>query len=644
MKLRATALLAALSLAAPAVAQAPGAQQIGQLTLQNVPAIPASLIARQRTYQNARTASFRDWLPDGSILISTRFGDTAQVHRVAVPGAARTQLTFAAEPANDVVVQPGAARYVYARDEGGAEYYQAWLKDLAGGETLITAPGTRNQAFVFSPDGKRLAWTQVTRGRADYDVVMADADRPASRRVVHQGKGAVSPVAFSKDGRTLLLGRSISAAEEERYLLDIATQRVVELNPIDGKIAYGGGEFTPDGRSVVLRSDQGSDVLRLVRMDVATGRSTPISAESRWDVETFDLSDDGRTVAYVLNEDGFSRLVVQSLDGGRAPAQPQLPKGVISGVHFSPDGKRLAFTLSTATSAGDVWSWDLAGAKLARWTESELGGIDAGKLVEPELVRYRSFDGRSIPAFVYRPTTRASGKRPVVIQIHGGPESQELPSFNPRRQSWVADLDAVVITPNVRGSSGYGKEYLALDNAEKREDSVKDIGALLDWIATQPDLDPKRVAVVGQSYGGYMVLACAALYPERLAGIIDLYGISNWTTFLQNTEGYRRDLRRAEYGDERVPAMKAVFDRISPLNQAERMTRPMMVFQGANDPRVPKSESDQLVAKLRGQGTDVWYIVAADEGHGIQKKANAEVVRAAETMFLARTLGVELAR
>ncbi|MDP3381991.1 MAG: alpha/beta fold hydrolase, partial [Phenylobacterium sp.] len=287
--------------------------------------------------------------------------------------------------------------------------------------------------------------------------------------------------------------------------------------------------------------------------------------------------------------------------------------------------------------SGDVWSWDVGGADLTRWTESELGGLDPAKLVEPALFRYPSFDGRSIPAFIYRPQG-VSGKLPVVIQIHGGPEGQEQPSFNPRRQSWVNELGAAVIIPNVRGSTGYGKTYLSLDNAEKREDSVKDIGALLDWVAQQPDLDASRVAVVGQSYGGYMALAVAAHYNDRLVGVIDLYGISDFITFLENTEGYRRDLRRAEYGDERDPAMRAVFEKIAPINMSDRMKKPMMIYQGANDPRVPASESEQMVARLRAQGTEVWYILARDEGHGVHKKSNQEAVRATEVQFLKSVL------
>jgi dipeptidyl aminopeptidase/acylaminoacyl peptidase len=318
---------------------------------------------------------------------------------------------------------------------------------------------------------------------------------------------------------------------------------------------------------------------------------------------------------------------------------PALPKGVAGGLEFDDAGRRLAITMTTPTSAGDVWSWDLQNRRLERWTYSELGGLDPAQMVEPDLVRFRSFDGKQIPAFVYKPK-QVRGRAPVIIDIHGGPEGQSRPTFSTGRQYWLNELGAAVVVPNVRGSSGYGKTWIKLDNAEKREDSVKDIGALLDWIATQPDLDPNRVVVYGGSYGGYMVLASLTHFNDRLAGGVDIVGISNFITFLNNTEGYRRDLRRVEYGDERDPAMRAVFERISPLNNMQKVTKPLLVIQGANDPRVPKTEADQVVAKVRANGGDAWYLLAKDEGHGFAKKQNRDVQREVETLFFRRVFGL----
>ena len=631
----------AVLMSTSAFAQAAERREEGQIVYEGVPQTPAELKAAIAPYYAARSAVFEGWLPDGSILIATRFGDTTQIHRVAAPGAARTQLTFAAEPINSAIAQPGAQRFLYPIDVGGAEYYQAFLRDLSGREMQLTAPKTRNQDFKFSKDGKLVAWTQVTPGDPNYDIVAADPANPAGRRVVHEGTGAIAPQDISADGSKILAARYHSAAHSELFVLDVATDQLTPVGPQGRKIAYQGGAFVDGGRAVLTLSDDGSEVARPVVIDLASGKVRDLEPGAKWGAEDFDVSPDGRTVAYAVNEEGYSKVVLRDIASGRELPGPKLPLGVLTALKFSPDGTKLGLSLSTSTSSGDVWSHDLTRGELVRWTHSELGGLEAGKLVEPTLFRYPTFDKRTIPAFIYKPKTATPGEKlPVVIQIHGGPEGQEQPNFNPRRQSWVNELGAAVIIPNVRGSSGYGKTYLSLDNAEKREDSVKDIGALLDWVAKQPDLDASRVAVVGQSYGGYMVLAVAGHYNDRIAGVIDLYGISDFITFLNNTEGYRRDLRRAEYGDERDPKMRAVFEKIAPIKMSDRMKKPMMVFQGANDPRVPRTESEQMVAKLRGQGTEVWYVLAKDEGHGIQKRANQEAVRAVEVQFLKKVLGV----
>lgn len=631
----------ALALASSALAQ-PERREEGAIVYEGVPKTPAELKAAIAPYYAARSAVFEDWLSDGSMLIATRFGEVSQIHRVARPMGARTQLTFSPEPISVAYARPGASAFLYPRDVGGAEYYQAFLRGLDGEEVRLTAPETRNQGFVFSKDGRRVAWSQVTPGDPNYDIMLADPSNPEGRRKVLEGVGAMSPQDISPDGGRILVSRYHGQTHVELFVLDVATGELAPVGPTGRQIGYQGGAFVDGGRAVLTLSDDGADVTRPVVIDLASGEVRDLDPDAKWGAEGFDVSPDGRSVAVHVNEDGWSRLVLREVATGKVLPGPNLPQGVLTAAKFSPDGKKLGLSLSTSTSSGDAWSYDLAGRELVRWTHSELGGLDPDKLVEPTLFRYPTFDGKQIPAFIYRPPgAPKSGKLPVVIQIHGGPESQELPAFSARRQSWVNELGAAVIIPNVRGSSGYGKAWLSLDNAEKREDSVKDIGALLDWVAKQPDLDADRVAVVGQSYGGYMVLAVAGHYNDRIAGVIDLYGISDFVTFLENTEGYRRDLRRAEYGDERDPAMRKVFDQIAPIRMSDRMKKPMMVFQGANDPRVPRSESEQMVETLRKQGTEVWYVLAKDEGHGIYKKANQEAVRTVEVQFLKKVLGVE---
>lgn len=628
--------LAALS--APLCAQTPEivpTRKVGSATLQNVPEIPADVREAVQRYQNSRAAQFEDWLPDGSMLIATRFGATQQIHHVASPGAARTQITFGAEPVAEAKVIPGSDRFVLTRDNGGDEWFQLYARGLAGTATQLTEPGTRNQSAVFSKDGSLLVWARAVKGSAAYSLLAVDPKAGGAPRTLYQSDGAVAPADVAADKARLIFVRSLSNTEDQLFELDLATGKAVRIAPKAEKAVYQSPRYLPGGKSLIAISDRGSDTRQLVEIDIATGKATVLTPGLKWDVEDYDLTGDGRVLAYAINEDGFSRVVVQDRVTRRALPQPDLPKGVLTALKFSGDGKRLAVGLTAATSAGDVWSWDVDGAKLVRWTTSELGDLDPARLAEPELIRFASFDGLSVPAFVYRPKgIPADQPTPVIIDIHGGPEAQTRPIWNYGAQYFADVLKATVILPNVRGSDGYGKRYLSLDNAAKREDSVKDIGALLDWIATQPGLDNGRVAVYGQSYGGYMSLAVMTHYSDRLVGGVERYGISDWTSFLKNTEAYRRDNRRAEYGDERDPAMQKLFAKISPMNNVGRITKPMLVMQGANDPRVPQSESDQVVAKLRAGGNEAWYVLFVDEGHGFLKKPNNDLRREVETVFL----------
>ena len=632
----AVCLLAASALAQPAAP--PARIERGALLVENVPETPPAVRERLRQYVNARTASFQDWLPDGAMLVLTRFGGTNQVHRVAAPMGARTQLTFYDERVTGAQTRNGAASFFFSRDVGGDERFQGFLNDPGTGRaTQFTEPGTRNENLVQSRDGRLIAWSLAPADSPNYDIFIADPQSAASRRLVLHGEGAVGPIDFSPDGRTLLIGRYVSIARSRRFLLDVVSGALRELTP-DLEVAYGGGEFTPDGRAVILLSDEGSQFVGLVRLDIATGARTFLTPGLNWDVEEFDVSPDGRTIAYVVNEAGQSRLRLMDARAGRARPAPDLPAGVVYGVRFDPRGARIGFTLNSATAPGDAYSFDLRTRALTRWTQSEVGGLDPVGFVTPELVSWTSFDGRAISGFYYRP--RTAGPHPVIVNIHGGPESQARPTFSSTIQYWVNELGLAVVTPNVRGSSGYGRDFLALDNGERREDSVRDIGALLDWIAARDELDEGRVLVYGGSYGGYMVLASMTHFNDRLTGAVDIVGISNFVTFLENTSGYRRDLRRAEYGDERDPAMRAALTRISPLTNVARITRPIFIVHGANDPRVPASEAEQVLAAVRANGGEAWLMLARNEGHGFQRRENQEAQREAETLFFQRVLGL----
>jgi dipeptidyl aminopeptidase/acylaminoacyl peptidase len=637
----------ALAQQAPAAVNTPVVREQGPLVMQNVPVTPEGIRERLLQYNNTRAASFQDFTPDGGILISTRFGDTPQIHAVARPMGARTQLTYYAEPVGGAQVRPrSGGNFVFAKDKGGDEFFQAFLFDRASGRaTPLSEAGTRNEGLNFSKDGKLAAWAVTRSSSARRDIVVANPDQPDSRRTVYSADGGWSVSDISDDGKKLLLGEYVSITYSRRVVLDIASGAITPVTP-DLRVSYDGGTFSNDGRSIYVLSDEGSEFGYLVRINLATGGRTRLSPAMNWDVEGFDVSPDGTKVAYLINEDGLSKLYIQSLAVGARAQLVTLPVGTVAGVDWDDASARLGFTMSTAKAPGDAYTYTLATRALTRWTQSEIGGLNPATFVEPRLIRYPTFDqvggrARTIPAFVYKPrTASATNKRPVIINIHGGPEGQSRPGFSSTPQYWVNELGAAVIYPNVRGSTGYGKNYVDLDNGFKREDSVKDIGALLDWIATQPDLDPSRVVVYGGSYGGYMVLASMTNYNDRLAGGVDIVGISNFSTFLKNTQGYRRDLRRVEYGDEREAAMAAFHERIAPLNNAAKITKPLFVIQGANDPRVPISEADQIVSRVRGNGGDVWYMVAKDEGHGFAKKANRDAQREAETLFFRKVFGV----
>ncbi|MFL6232104.1 MAG: S9 family peptidase [Thermoanaerobaculia bacterium] len=655
---KALPLLASLLLAVPAARAAETAPQTlpvpESISVQGVPPIPARSVEDLLPYENIRSASVSDWHPkERRLLIRTRFSESPQIHEVGMPMGARTQLTFYRDPASNGLYRPGNPdQIVYSLNEGGAENFQFFLLDRKTGRARRFTDGThRYTSPVWSRDGKLLAYASNARNGRDMDVYVADPAAPGSERRVAEVQGSWSPLDWSADGRRVLLSEYISANEAYLHWVEAAGGEIHTLTPgnkrkEDPTVAYQGGRWSTDGRSVYTTSDRDSEFLRLVRLDLATGATTVLSGDVPWDVEQFDLSEDGRLLAFFTNEDGVSRLHLLDATTGAPLPTPDLPAGVSGGLLFRHGSHEMAFDLSSARSPSDVYSYDPDSRRLERWTASEAGGLNPEAFPLPELIHYPTFDTtakngprRTIPAFAYRPSPeRFQGRRPVYVSIHGGPEGQARPLFLGSMNYLMDELGVVLVYPNVRGSTGYGKSYLKLDNGRLREDSVKDIGALLDWIATQPDLDPKRVMVAGGSYGGYMSLAVMTFYSDRLACGWDTVGISNFVTFLEHTQGYRQDLRRAEYGDERDPQMRAFLEGIAPVNRAKQITRPLLVSQGANDPRVPLAESDQIAAAVKSNGVPVWYLVAKDEGHGFGKKTNTDFQRAVLFEFIRRYL------
>ncbi len=613
----------------------------GNLAIEGIPEIPSELIERMRRYQHTRNASLVGWTTDGHITISTRFGNTNQLHLVEQPMGARRQITFFDEPIGGGAWSPTGARQgiAYVRDSGGDENYQVEYLDPSDPVPVRLTDGRGRAGDVaWSPDGTKVAFTWTVKNGTDADFYIDDPiDGHLPELVYEAGSPGWGLADWSPDGKSLLIARFISVNENYLYTYNLESRALREIEPSKVKAARQSAVFSGDGKGIYFTSDLGSEFQTLRYMDLSSGKVAALTGGLNWDVNDIALSDDGRYLAYVLNEDGANRLCIRDLTTASEIAAPALPFGVIGDIEFEPNGRRLAFSLQTPSAPYDVWTFTPGGGAAVRWTESEIGPLDTRRLVAPTLVRYPTFDHagktpREIPAWVYKPAGK--GPHPVLINIHGGPEAQAQPIFSISTQQWAVELGYAVIAPNVRGSTGYGKTYVALDNGYQREDSVKDIGALLDWIATQPDLDASRVVLIGGSYGGYMVLAAMTHYNDRLRGAIDIVGVSNFVTFLESTAEYRRDLRRPEYGDERDPKMRAFLQKISPLNNAGKINKPMLIVQGQNDPRVPFTESEQMVAKIRSNGSEVWYLLGLNEGHGFAKRENVDYYQWAVALFL----------
>ncbi len=650
-----TIVLVALAVSAPhaTLAQNTGSAQEAvvapneNLIVEGVPPIPQALAAQADRYTNFRSAFFASWHPTRrEMLISTRFADTFQIHQLKMPAGARTQLTFYADDVRGAQYPPqGGDSFVFSKDIGGGEFYQLYRYDEAtGAVTLLTDGKSRNTDEVWSNDGKQLAYGSTRRDGKDVDIWLSEPahpDDPKTNRILApMTGGGWSALDWSPDDKQILILEEISANETYLWLMDAATGEKTLLTPKGGaeKISYASAKFSKDGKGIYLTTDKDSEFLRLAYVDLASKKYTFLSDHIHWNVEEIDISPDGKTIAFTANEDGLSILHLLDTKTEKEKPAPKLPAVLIFDVKWHHNGRDLAFGAAGSRSPADVYSVDVTTGKVDRWTASETGGLNPQTFSEAELVHWKTFDGKSISGFLYRPAARFTGKRPVIIDIHGGPEGQYRPGFVGRYNYFMNELGIAMIFPNVRGSTGYGKTFLTLDNGFLREDSYKDINSLFDWIAQQPDLDASRVMVTGGSYGGFMTLAVATNYNDRLRCSLDVVGPSNLVTFLENTSGYRQDLRRVEYGDERDPKMRAFLERIAPANNAQKISKPLFVIQGKNDPRVPWTESQQMVATVRKNGTPVWFLMAKDEGHGFSKKKNVDYQFYATVLFIQQFL------
>jgi dipeptidyl aminopeptidase/acylaminoacyl peptidase len=565
----------------------------GNLVMEDVPEIPGEIVDSLNRYQNVRGANLQGWLEDSSgVLISTRFADVDQLHRVDSPGGARHQVTFYNEPIGGITTQPHGDGIVFTRDAGGSEFAQIFLLDPAtGAAAMLTDGESRNGAVTWDREGRRIAYQSTARNGASNDIWLMHPEDPEAAEIIVESQDGSwwGPAEFSARGNQLLATNYVSITDSSVHLVDLDSGSVTLLagGPGNASTNYPVA-FDDSSEGYWLITSQGSEFQRLAWQPTEPGAEIEVlTGNIDWDVSDAAISRDRKRMAFAVNENGRSAIYLFDPRTRQYRLIDNIPTGVAGRIEFSPDGRRLAMTLNTATTPSDTFVLELGPGPLeygalTRWTFSEVGGLDTTAFREPELVSYPTFDDvdgktREIPAWVYKPP--GDGPFPVVVSIHGGPEAQSRPWFSSTYQMWLAKLGVAVVVPNVRGSAGYGKTYLGLDNGFKREDSVRDIGALLDWIESQSDLDEDRVAVFGGSYGGYMVLASAVHFSDRLRAAVDIVGISSFVTFLENTQDYRRDLRRVEYGDERDPAMRAHLEKISPLNNVAGRER----SEGARD-------------------------------------------------------------
>jgi dipeptidyl aminopeptidase/acylaminoacyl peptidase len=626
------------------------------LVLEGIPRIAVTTANRVAAYSDFRGQRLLGWHPHkAEVLVAQRGDQSSQVFRLSGPGATPEALTAFAEPVARASYPPSSADYlVISQDEGGNERFRLYhfdpqskrrapLSDAAMRTTSAawskrtTASDSRDLLYYAAvPTGQRVESSTLST-----ELRRVDPTQPGSDRLIARLPGVGWSIHdISDDRRSLIVGEYRSATESYLWLLDAesATKKLLTPRRDADPGSYFSGSFVPDSKRILALTTRGSEFARLVEIDPDTrAESTLVSHD--WSIDGFTLSDNGRWLAYRTNEDGTSALRILDRRSGETRVPPPLPHGVIGAFVWRNDDRTLAFNLSGARDPLAIFAYDVEQGTLTRWSPPVQASVDPQTFVDPALVRWTSFDGRRISGYLYLPPERFAGKRPLKIVIHGGPESQFRPGFLGRYNYLLNEMGVALLFPNVRGSSGYGRTFLSLDDGRKREDAVRDIVAALDWVAQQPRLDAERVLVSGASYGGYMSLAVATLYPERVACTITEVGITNFVSFLQNTESYRRDLRRSEYGDERDPEMRAFLESISPLGRAHRIKRPLLVVHGANDPRVPVSEAEAIAAAVRKNGTSVWSVIARDEGHGFAKRENADFRFVAAATFAESCLG-----
>ena len=625
-------------------AAASGAQRYerGSLLFDDVPPIAPDTARSIEAYLSAREAAALGWSPQGQLLVATRFGDTTQLHLVERAGGARRQLTFERQAVEGGAFCPDPARssYFFLEDAAGDERFQLFYRRLgAPSAQRLTDGKSANSAALWSNSGRAIAFSSTARDGKSLDINIIEPESGALPRLVLAGDGAAwTALDWSPDDSKLLALKLVSSEESHLFLVDIERGEKRELDPSASKSRILAAKFARDGQGAYVVSDRDSEFAQLRFVNFFNAQRALISGHIAGDIEEVALSSDGRYLAYVSNEDGFDRLNLQDLVQHQDLTPPRLPaQGSLNSLHFDSQGKRLAFSFSATAQPGDAYVLDLATNRVEAWTTSEAGALDLAKFVTPRSTSFPSFerDGsrpREIPVFIYEPAT--AGPHAVVILLRGDEHAQFRPGFDPWIQYLVGELGFAVVAPNLRGASGYGKSYAALNLGRLRGDAVKDIGALLVYLRAQSAFDAEHVVIAGESYGGYLALDALVNFSERLRGAIDMAGIADFVGMLGGAQTFRQDALRREYGDERDPDLREYLRHLSPLVNADRISRPVLVVHGANDPLVTASQAQDLVYRLRSHGTAAWYLLAGDEGREFRQLHDREAYLETAAEFL----------
>jgi dipeptidyl aminopeptidase/acylaminoacyl peptidase len=609
----------------------------GTLVFDGIPPLDATLAAQVRRYEDWRQAAFLDWLPDGSMLIATRFGGDEQAHRVAAPLGMREQLTFGDGSVIEARAPRSGTSFVFVRQTGA--YAQLFDYSGPGVSRQLTQGDYLHGSPVWSHDGKRVAFYGTDRTGANDDIYVVNVAAGASPRLTVAGStGAWRPLDWSQDDSKVLLLNTVSPQKSALYVADVSTGALTPVAVPESRITA--ADFAPDGVGFYLISDAQSDFQQLLYSNPITKVTRRVSADVPWDVETFAVSAGGHYVAYVVNDDGQSHLTILDTLRNLEFKPPGLADGRIDDIRFDGAGQRLAFDYESARAPRDVYVYDVAQGTVQRWTHSEVGPLNPTNLATAQLIHYPTWDRqglgrRTLSAYVYLP--RGPSPCPVLIALPGGQElhSQFRPGWNPFIQFVVNDLGYAVIAPNVRGSAGYGKAFRALDGGKLRDDAVRDVGALLVWVGLQPGLDSHRVAVMGHAYGGFLALASLAAYGDHLRGAIDVAGIANLVDFVGNSPAAERAQRVAEFGNVQDIEMRAFLDRISPLANVALIHHPVLIVQGLDGPGSRAADSQQLVWRLRSEGNQAWYLSASDAGNDFTTPVDRQAYLETAAQFLA---------